>query len=283
MNNKNINGVSVIIPVYNRCFAVCRAIDSVIEQYYKDIEIIVIDDASTDDVSTVISERYPDVILITNEENRGVSYSRNVGIKRTSNEWIAFLDSDDQWEKEKIIMQMESLMRSGNKICHTDEVWYRRGQHLNQLKKHKKMGGEFFLSALPLCIISPSSILLHKTVLDDAGMFDEDFEVCEDYELWLKLTLLYQIDFIEKPLTIKHGGHDDQLSRKYFGMDRWRIKALIKTLKNLSEKMTDFEIEEVKREICKKAKIYANGAKKRGKLEEFEKYSAIIETYKETE
>ena len=120
------------------------------------------------------------------------------------------------------------------------------------MKKHKKYGGWIFDKCLPLCIISASSILLEKQVFDDLGGFDEEFIVCEDYDLWLRMAAKYPIGYLDEKLIVKRGGHADQLSKKYWGMDRFRIKALEKHDYNL-----------VKDELEKKRQIFLKGALKR--------------------
>jgi GT2 family glycosyltransferase len=172
---------------------------------------------------------------------------------------------------------MSLLLNSNFEVCYTNEKWLRDGKHLNQLKKHQKFSGDIFLKTLPLCIISPSSILMKRKILKQIGIFDKNFEVCEDYEMWLRLTLNYPIYFFEEKLIIKKGGHADQLSKKYPSMDLFRINALLKLLKN-------FYIPEHKKKkvidvLIKKCNIYINGCKKRGKFNEIRKYQLIVDRY----
>jgi len=220
---------SVIIPSYDRVGFLPRAIDSVLAQANDSLEIIVIDDGSTDGTYEFLNENYPDIILIQ-QENSGVSAARNKGISQASGEWIALLDSDDEWLEGKLHEQLSELENSGLKVCHADEIWIRNGVRVNQMNKHKKRGGAIFKYCLPLCAMSPSSIVIHRSVFESVGLFDESLPACEDYDLWLRITAHYEVAFIDKPLINKYGGHEDQLSRQYWGMDRFRVTALDKLL-----------------------------------------------------
>ena len=237
---KNINNtVSVIIPVYNRVNLIDRSINSVISQTYPINEIIVIDDGSNDGTYDLIKKNFPHVSL-KYQENKGVSNARNVGIKSAKSNWIAFLDSDDEWLPKKVEEQINLLkINYSFKICHTDEVWIRNQVRINPMKKHRKYGGDIYNKCLPLCVISPSSIIIHKDIFNDVGLFDEELPVCEDYDMWLRICSKYSVLFLDQKLINKYGGHDDQLSKKYWGMDRFRLIALEKMIDNPNLKSTD--------------------------------------------
>jgi len=220
--------VTVVIPTFNRAELLARAIESVLIQKL-DLEIIVVDDGSTDHTEQLIGNNYPEVRYIK-QSNQGVSAARNFAIKQASNEWIALLDSDDEWLPHKLVSQLAELKKTNLKICHTQEIWIRNGVRVNQMNKHKKHGGQIFKHCLPLCAMSPSSIVIHKSVFDDVGLFDESLPACEDYDLWLRIAAFYKVAYIEEPCIRKYGGHEDQLSRQYWGMDRFRVIALEKLL-----------------------------------------------------
>ena len=224
------NSISVIIPVYNRYNLIDRAIKSVLQQTRPPDEIIVIDDGSTDGTDMIIKKNYPDIILLQ-QKNRGVSCARNNGIKNAKGTWITLLDSDDEWLPEKLEKQLMTLQdNSSSQICHTDEIWIRNGVRVNPMKKHRKYGGNIYKYCLPLCVISPSSIMIHKDIFKDVGLFDENLPVCEDYDLWLRICSRYPVLYLRKKLIKKYGGHDDQLSLRFWGMDRFRIQALEKMI-----------------------------------------------------
>lgn len=255
--------VSVIIPTYNRVGLLPRAIESVLAQDIPEMEVIVVDDGSTDSTATLIKERFPGVIYLS-QANAGVSSARNTAIKSAQGEWIALLDSDDEWLVGKLSTQLAALETSGHKICHTEEIWIRDGVRVNQMNKHKKRGGFIFKYCLPLCAMSPSSILIHRTVFEQVGLFDESLPACEDYDLWLKISALYEVDFLEQPFINKYGGHEDQLSRQYWGMDRFRVVALDNLLKNamFTENLSRQDYDAALAMLLKKLKILLKGAVK---------------------
>ena len=225
--------ISVVIPTYNRVAYLSRAITSVLKQSYPVNEIILVDNGSTDQTLGFIKKNFTNIKVLV-EKIRGVSFARNMGIKNCKNEWIAFLDSDDEWIKDKIEKQFSLLEKSNFNyhFIHTNEIWIKNGILKNQKKKHFKMGGYIFEDCLDICKISPSSVLIKKELFNKYGLFDSKFKVCEDYELWLRIASKIKIGYIDEPLIKKHGGHKGQLSEKYWGIDRYRIKALEKILIN---------------------------------------------------
>jgi len=116
------------------------------------------------------------------------------------------------------------------RVCHTDEHWIRRGRRVNPKHKHQKYGGDIFARCLPLCAMSPSSVMIRRDVFDDVGLFDENLPACEDYDLWLRITVNEAVLYIDEALLEKTGGHDDQLSQRYPAMDRFRLEALAKLI-----------------------------------------------------
>ena len=146
--------------------------------------------------------------MFIQQSNAGVSSARNVGIKRASGDWIAFLDSDDEWLPEKLETQMNALYKNPEiKICHTNEIWIRNGTRVNPKKKHEKFGGWIFQKCLPLCCISPSSVIIHKSIFKEIGLFDDSLPACEDYDLWLRITARNPVLYIKDSLLRKYGGH----------------------------------------------------------------------------
>lgn len=255
--------VSVIIPTYNRAEMLERAIKSVLKQTYRNFELIVVDDGSTDDTSNLLN-RYRTKLRSYSKLHSGVSSARNFGLEKGEGAWVAFLDSDDYWLPEKLTRQMQYIgEHPGSMIHQTAEEWVRNGEVLNPTKKHRKYRGDIFLRCLPLCIVSPSAVIIHQKVFNDVGVFDEELPVCEDYDLWLRVALKYKIGLLPEKLIVKTGGHQDQLSRKYWGMDRYRIYALEKILK---ENLTQEQRLAVIREIIRKLTILETGRRKRPQL-----------------
>ncbi len=271
-NVLNVEDISVIIPTHNRCKLLKRAISSVLNQTIRAREIIIVDNGSTDNTSEMISSLFPEISYI-HEKRKGVSIARNLGIKNCHSTWIAFLDSDDAWEPQKLEKQLffSNNINKKYRLIHTNEIWYKNNKFKNQLKKHEKSGGDIFQKSLELCCISPSSALIKKEIFDDYGFFDEGLKVCEDYDMWIRITAKEEVGFLDKALVTKYGGHDDQLSKKYWGMDRFRIKSLEKNLKN--NWFTSAQKKSVLNILIKKLSIISNGAKKRDNKEIYRKYT----------
>ncbi len=269
--------ISVIIPSYNRAQVLGRAIQSVLEQTLPPIEIIVVDDGSSDSTEQLIRESYPQCIYLK-QPNRGVSAARNTGIDRASGDWLAFLDSDDEWLPGKLQAQKELLEQNPEiQICHTEEIWIRNGRRVNQMKKHAKCGGHIFQNCLPLCVISPSSVIIHRELFDAIGNFDEELPACEDYDLWLRICATHPVAFVEEPQITKYGGHQDQLSQQHWGMDRFRIQALEKIIS--SGLIDGQDLTAATQTLIKKAEILALGAAKRDKHEEATVWHEIRNKY----
>jgi glycosyltransferase involved in cell wall biosynthesis len=270
--------VSVVVPTYNRAGVLGRALDSVFSQTRQPEQVIVVDDGSTDGTSEVIKRDYP-LVTWLRQTNAGVSAARNRGIAEASSEWIAFLDSDDEWQPGKLERQLDALRQHPSfHICHTNEIWIRNGKRVNEGKRHAKSGGWIFQRCLPLCVISPSSVIVRRALLEELGGFDESLPVCEDYDMWLRICSRHPVLFLEEPLVVKHGGHDDQLSKRYWGMDRFRIHAIEKILNYAHVSPGDRAA--AVRTMIEKIDVYIAGADKRGKKEEISKYIALRDTYR---
>ncbi|MFH1684349.1 MAG: glycosyltransferase family A protein [Candidatus Margulisiibacteriota bacterium] len=255
--------VSVIIPVYNRRIMVQEAVASVLAQDFQDYEIIIVEDGSDNLQSMFRPSAMKETVRYYYRPHKGVSAARNFGASVANGDYLAFLDSDDLWDKKKLSKQLAYLRQhSEYKICYTNESWFMSGSYLNQKEKHRKYEGQIFDKCLPLCIISCSSILMEKQIFFELGGFDESLPVCEDYDLWLRMSARHPIGYLDEPLVNKRGGHPEQLSRAYWGMDRFRIKALEKLL---NRKITDEQRRLVKRELRIKYKILINGSRKHGR------------------
>ena len=246
-----------------------RALDSVLAQSalnsVSDWQLIVVDDGSQDDTRRVIQQRYPPEqcpqLEYLYQDNAGVSAARNTGLERANGEWIALLDSDDEWLAHKLEKQFALIEQSGAKVCHTEEIWIRNGVRVNQMAKHQKQGGDIFEQCLPLCAMSPSSIVIHQDVFEAVGQFDEQLPACEDYDLWLRICARFSVAFVEQACIKKYGGHEDQLSRQHWGMDRFRVIALEKIL---SQPLKPCYYSSALDMLTTKLQILANGAEKRG-------------------
>ncbi len=275
--------ITAIIPTYNRASYLREAISSVLAQDHftgkipgQDWELIVIDDGS-DDGTREIVDAFGKEIRYFYREHRGVSAARNAGLQLARGRFIGFLDSDDLWKKEKMRLQMEFMEAHPEAlVCCTEEIWIRHGRRCNPMKKHQKHSGWIFDKVLPLCLLSLSSALFRRTAFEEIGNFDEDLPACEDYDFGIRLAFKTPIHFLKEPLIIKRGGHPDQLSHQYWGMDRFRVRALEKVLElGLSPEQAKL----VRAEIVKKSRILLGGFVKRGNRAEVEKYRGLIEKY----
>lgn len=267
--------VSVIIPTYNRADLVCQAIESVLKQKEKADEIIVIDDGSTENTPIRLQE-FGEKIRIISQANRGISSARNTGIKNAQFEWISFLDSDDLWTPLKLQKQKEFLRRHPDyQICYTDEEWRKNDKWVNPKKSHQKQGGWIYEHCLPRCIISPSSVMIHRQVFNKFGLFDENLPACEDYDLWLRLSSRLPIGLIPEKLIVKRDGPWQQLSYQH-SLDKYRIIALTKMLSD----NPDFHLERQTRDMLEqKCSIYSIGCHKHNQTKELEWIERIMSKF----
>jgi len=256
--------ISVIIPTYNRKKTLARAIQSVLNQSLSPFEILIIDDGSNDGTEEWVKKNFPNIKYIY-QNNHGVSSARNIGIENAYGDWVAFLDSDDEWLPNKLYEQVKAIDSNPEiKFFHTNEIWIRNGIRVNQMKKHKKYGGYIFEKCLDICRISPSSALIQKEVFDNIGIFDESLRVCEDYDFWLRITSKYPVVFLDVPLIYKYGGHADQLSKVNDGIESYRIQSLEKIIK--SGCLSGEQKVNAVNALVNKMKIYSKGLEKRKKL-----------------
>ncbi len=209
-------GLSVIIPTYNRAPLVPEAVASVLAQTWQDFEVLVVDDASGDGTAAALAAFGSRIRVLRSPSRLGVAAARNLGISAAQGQWLAFLDSDDLWRPEKLARQMAYLEAHPEVVlCQTEETWERRGLKVNQPRSHGKIGGWIFFPSLERCLVSPSAVILHRTLFQKHGGFDENLPAAEDYDLWLRLSWRCQIGLVPEALVIKRGGRDDQLSAQW--------------------------------------------------------------------
>jgi glycosyltransferase involved in cell wall biosynthesis len=275
--NSNKPLVSVIIPTYNRGWIVKEAIDSVLEQDFHDYELIVVDDGSVDNTTTIL-KAYAQKITVLRQANQGVSAARNHGMATASGRLISFLDSDDLWLPRKLSMQVKFFDDHPEAVINqTQERWIRNGVRVNPKKRHHKFSGMIFERSLALCLVSPSAVMIKKSLFNTVGIFDESLPACEDYDLWLRISCRYPVHLIETPLIIKRGGHDDQLS-KAAGLDKYRIQSLVKIIE--SDFLTKLQCQAAVITLKEKCERYAGGCRKRGREEEARYFYALAEKYR---
>ncbi len=269
-----MSSVSVVIPTYNRANMLREALESVLRQSFQPTEVLVVDDGSTDLTKEVVASFGNKRIRYLSFSNSGVSSARNKGWRSALGDWVAFLDSDDLWLPQKLQRQIQAVdSRADVPLCYTDEIWIRHNRRVNPCKHHAKHSGWIFQHCLARCIISPSSALIRRDVLEEMGGFDESMPACEDYDLWLRLTSRYPVLFLEERLIIKRGGHPDQLSKKFWGMDRFRIRALARILQDPA--LREDQKKAALAQLQRKCAIYSHGARKRGRHAEADFYQRV--------
>ncbi len=269
---------SVVIPTYNRWPLIAEAVDSVLAQSFRDFELIVVDDGSTDDTVNRLA-KFGGRLRLFKTTRRGVAAARNFGVSQAQGRYVAFLDSDDLWLPRKLEIQIAFLDRHLEiQICQTEEIWIRNGVRVNAKAVHRKPSGDVFVRSLDLCLVSPSAVMMTSDLFQRVGGFDESFPVCEDYDLWLRVASAYSVPLIPEALVVKRGGHADQLSRSLWGMDRYRILALQKILcSGLDGARRTAALEALRRKVM----ILARGARKRGKEQEAGAYEAVFTEFTE--
>lgn len=270
--------VSVVIPTYNRRAVVREAVRSACAQEGVPCEIIVVDDGSTDGSAAALQHEFGTRIRVLCTANHGVAAARNRGVAASTGELVAFLDSDDLWLPEKLAAQEAFFAAHPDaQICQTDEIWVRNGVRVNPCAQHRKPSGDIFEPSLRLCLVSPSAVMLRRSLFERVGGFDTSLPACEDYDLWLRILRNTPVWLIDRPLVIKRGGHADQLSRRFWGMDRFRVAALLRLL--AEDNLRPAYRTATQRVLGEKCAILANGAARRGRHEEAERYRMLAIAY----
>lgn len=271
--------VSVVIPAHNRGWSLPRAIESVLRQSMSQYELIVVDDGSTDQTAAALAP-YANRLQYITQENAGVSAARNAGIRAAKGEFVAFLDSDDEWLPGKLAAQCAFFNANPPYvICQTLERWIRHGRFTNIPETHKKKADFIFGESLRRCMITCSSVMIRRALFDEVGLFNETLPACEDYDLWLRIARRHPIGLIPTEHLIRYGGHADQLSSRYTGNDRYRIRSIMGLL--ASGDLTSEQRQHAMAELKWKCQVYGEGCKKRARAEEAERFLSIPEAFHE--
>ncbi len=198
--------VSIVIPTLNRAHLVPRAIKSVLTQTCQDFEIIVVDDGSIDATKRII-QRFSDkrIKYIKHRQTRGPGAARNTGIDACSGDYIAFLDSDDEWLPKKLEKQINlfkrNIIKPGMTYCGVALIDL-YGRNVKEKWTPKYRGYVFKKNLASNFIVSgSSSVIVQKNVLKKVGNFDESFPSCEDWDLWTRIAKYYEIDFVPEILV----------------------------------------------------------------------------------
>jgi glycosyltransferase involved in cell wall biosynthesis len=216
--------VSVVLPTFNRGYCLERAIRSVLGQTYPDWELIVVDDGSTDDTQAVLeSFKDPRIRVFRHSVNRGVAAARNTGLAAARGEFIAFLDSDDEWRPDKLTKQLDVMRRAPTaQLAFTDLVW-RRGDveagsfartlpvFSKLLHQHPPTGGHLVIPqrTMYLCLlqelpVKSPTLMIRAQILSSVGQFDEQLRSGEDWEFLLRAAREFDFAYLDESLTVVH-------------------------------------------------------------------------------
>lgn len=208
--DKKVPTVSVIIPTYNRAHLISRAIQSVLKQTYKDFEVIVIDDGSTDNTEYIIKQ-FQDkdnrIRYIKHKKNKGGSAARNAGIKLSKGDYIAFQDSDDEWLSEKLEKQMKFFEGAPSNVGVVySGFWRIEGDTKNYIPSSQvtEKEGNVHKELLKGNFVTTQSIVIRKECFEKAGMFDESLPRLQDWDLVLRLSKYYEFKCIDEPLVFSY-------------------------------------------------------------------------------
>lgn len=207
--------ISVIVPVYEQPDLLRSALESVVDQTYDDWEAVVVDDASTADHERVVEEFDERIRLVTHETNRGASAARNTGIDHAEGEYVAFLDADDAWAETKLERQLSVFERGSDRLglVYTGFVQYETDG--SEWVRHPAARGDIYVQELERDRVHPTStVMVRRDVLDEVGGFDTTLPSRQDYDLWIRVTERYEVDYVDDVLVHKTE-REDSISKNF--------------------------------------------------------------------
>lgn len=258
-----MTAVSVILPSYNRDHLLDRAISSVTAQTFSDFELIIVDDASTDETCAIV-QAYADerIRYLRSEQRRGAAAARNLGINAASGEFIAFLDSDDEWLPEKLQLQVEAFDGLADDVAVVYSARQQSGAP--DPTDREKLSGDILERLLVGNFIGTGQVLVRSECLRTVGGFDELLPSAHDWDLWIRLSESYHFRYVDEVVCVYHlqpdsisynpaakvlgyrslgAKHRERLSRLsaslrcehhyYVGLNLWRIGATTDASKHL--------------------------------------------------
>lgn len=232
--------VSIIIPTYNRFNYILDALKSVLNQTYKNIEVIIIDDGSKDNTKKIVEE-YIKLNKLNNvyyfyKENGGVATARNFGIEKSSGELIAFLDSDDIWREEKISKQIEFFKNPKVGLVHSHySIMKESGEIItNKSIKQSEFNGYMYQKMRLHNLVGTSTVVIRKECIDKVGFFEGEYSPAEDYDLWLRISKEYEFGYISESLVYYREFSSENISRNLVKLENGVIKILNKHWNNIS-------------------------------------------------
>ncbi len=236
--NNNTPSVSVVISTYNRAHLVERAIRSVLNQTYRDFELIVVDDASGDNTREVVDNFHDERIrYMRHDDNKGAPEARNTGIKKAGGRYIAFLDDDDEWLPEKLEKQMAKMREASDRVglIYTgSEVVEEKGKGVRKTYYPQFKGDVSEKLLLGPLVGSVSKVLVKKECFDEVGLFDGSLKSCQDWDMWKRISDHYEFDFVVDPLTRIYL-HGDQISTDLGALIPGRTRMIEKHMDDFRE------------------------------------------------
>lgn len=207
--------ISVIIPVYEQPDLLRDALDSIGEQTVDDYEVVVVDDASNADFKPIVDDYNDRVRLVTHEENQGAAAARNTGIEHADGEYVAFLDADDTWEPTKLEKQREAFENGDDDLglVYTGFVQYELDG--SEWERYPEARGDIYLEELERDRVHPTStVMVRRDVVEEVGGFDTSLPSRQDYDLWLRITEHYTVDYVDEILVDKRE-QPDSISKDF--------------------------------------------------------------------
>lgn len=227
--------VSVIIPTYNRAPFITQALESVFAQTFKDFEIIVVDDGSTDNTQEVL-KKFDGRIISILQENQGISPTRNRGIKLALGQYIAFLDSDDFWTPEKLEDQVKVLYANPKVGIVYSRMPIINAQGVKIGMKPSGVSGRNFRELLEVWGDLPTStVMVRRECFDKAGFFDPELQTGEDIELWIRIARHYDLHEIENKIHAYYRRHEEQITKSRIKVHSGLIKIYTKIYNDYPE------------------------------------------------
>lgn len=250
----NYPKVSVIITCYNYEKFVREAIESVLNQEFQDFEIIFINDGSTDKSAEIVKDYIASgKIIYLEQENKGQTSAKNEGVKRARGKFLAFLDADDAWEKEKLTEQLQLFSNpevgvvysaSKNVDVNGNQIGVGWGDGFFTPRRGKITEFLIFENFIPF-----SSGIIRRECFEKVGNFNEHLKMGIDWDLWLRISINYYFDFVDKPLIRYRIGHPGQMSRR----TEERLDSAMRIMANFLAEHPEV----IKKRISKKALSYA--------------------------
>ncbi|MGB6363153.1 MAG: glycosyltransferase family A protein [Thermoanaerobaculia bacterium] len=214
--------VSVIVPIFNRQELVATALDSILEQTYRSLEIVAVDDGSTDGTQEILDSyaaRFPDLITVIRQPNSGPAVARNRALGQARGEFIAFLDSDDVWLPSKLELQLPRFAPEVGLVYSALQEVDADGRVLTTVHCDQQMRGDVYRHLLVRNRMTGGTVVIRRSVLETVGVFDESLRAAENWDLWIRISKAFAVDFVDQPL-LQYQKHEDRLS-----LDRPRMQA----------------------------------------------------------